>query len=555
MHLIERLKLRIGALPALWVVWGLALAFALWAVADLYVYQISGGLAQNTYDAMVRARLVVAAPDPRVVIVDIDEASLSRMSAEFGRWPWPRDTLATVLDFIEREGPAVIAWDVVFSDADRLSPGGDKALDEAAKRSAHSVFSVIRLPAENDGLSKVSRATLPGLWLGAAAVTDKSATLAVVPPVLPAVAAAPLGYNNGYPESDGVLRRYRYAEALSDGSVVQSLALASANRVAPDLIAQNRLSTLALRGFESKSTLIAWRKSANLYPRVPFADVFAKADGGKPKAAVPSFAGKVVLIGATASSLHDIHPTPLAPLHAGVDSMATAIDNALHQRHVAELPRSLQAGMAVALCAGIALWVRRRGIAALDAALLLLPGTLLAIGYVSLNGAPVFIDLNLAAGIALLFLTVLRVWNGWRRSHWCSLPEAAGAALHLMPLYQTLPVADAALDRVIAQLERWAPQCRLVCADATATWPSALRWPELARVCAVVGPQAALAALRQHPARGQMFGPDQPVARTERSQVALAALDAWHASAPSHAPENIAKVPRPITIQPQGETP
>jgi adenylate cyclase len=79
-------------------------------------------------------------------------------------------------------------------------------------------------------------------------------------------------------------------------------------------------------------------------------------------AAVPSFAGKVVVIGATAPSLHDIHPTPLAPLQAGVETLATAIDNAISQRVVHELPRWLQAALAIALCMGIALWVQFKSI-------------------------------------------------------------------------------------------------------------------------------------------------------------------------------------------------
>ena len=69
----------------------------------------------------------------------IDEASLARMGKEFGRWPWPRDTLASVLTHIERQQPAAIVWDIVFSDADRLSPGGDAAFNAAAARSRHSL--------------------------------------------------------------------------------------------------------------------------------------------------------------------------------------------------------------------------------------------------------------------------------------------------------------------------------------------------------------------------------------------------------------------------------
>ena len=55
--------------------------------------------------------------------------------------------------------------------------------------------------------------------------------------------------------------------------------------------------------------------------------------------------------------LHDVHATPLSHMQAGVDSMATAIDNSLNNHHVAELPSWLQALLAIALCVGIALWV------------------------------------------------------------------------------------------------------------------------------------------------------------------------------------------------------
>ena len=135
--LVSRLKLWerralgwLAAVPGPRLMAALVLAFALWIVVDVFFLSITGGLAQSTYDAMVRYRLFAPAQDPRIVIVDIDESALARMAPEFGRWPWPRDTLATVLDHVESQGPAAIVWDIVFSDADRLSPGGDLAFDD-----------------------------------------------------------------------------------------------------------------------------------------------------------------------------------------------------------------------------------------------------------------------------------------------------------------------------------------------------------------------------------------------------------------------------------------
>ena len=216
----ETLSLQVGSLPARRVTWALVTVFSVWVLLDVLALRLTSGMAQSSFDAMVRARVVAAAPDPRIVIVDINEASLARMAQEFGRWPWPRDTLATVLDFIEKQQPSAIAWDVVFSDADRLSPGGDAAFNAAVSRSRHSHFAVVRLPPANDPVSQLTRAQLPGLWSSGSSTPGIASTVALIAPVLPAVAASRLGFNNGYPDSDGVLRRYRYRETLPDSSQI-----------------------------------------------------------------------------------------------------------------------------------------------------------------------------------------------------------------------------------------------------------------------------------------------------------------------------------------------
>jgi len=53
-----------------------------------------------------------------VRVVDIDEASLR----EFGQWPWPRDRMAALVDRLSDLGAAVIAFDILFAEPDRLSP-------------------------------------------------------------------------------------------------------------------------------------------------------------------------------------------------------------------------------------------------------------------------------------------------------------------------------------------------------------------------------------------------------------------------------------------------
>ena len=86
---------------------------------------------QRLDDMIYDFRLNATAPrtlDPRIVIVDIDEKSLS----EVGRWPWSRKYLASMVDeLFDQQKIAVLGFDVVFAEAD--SSSGLSQLNALAK--------------------------------------------------------------------------------------------------------------------------------------------------------------------------------------------------------------------------------------------------------------------------------------------------------------------------------------------------------------------------------------------------------------------------------------
>ncbi|MFL6651647.1 MAG: CHASE2 domain-containing protein, partial [Sulfurifustaceae bacterium] len=51
---------------------------------------LTGGMKHQAYDLIMKSRFRTPLPDPDIVLVDIDEASLAAMAPEYGRWPWPR---------------------------------------------------------------------------------------------------------------------------------------------------------------------------------------------------------------------------------------------------------------------------------------------------------------------------------------------------------------------------------------------------------------------------------------------------------------------------------
>ena len=488
-----------------WVHIGLVLVFSAWIVVDVLLVGVTGGLAQTTYDNMVRGRVITAPADPRIVIIDIDESALARMATEFGRWPWPRDTLATVLDYVEEQQPAAVVWDIIFSDVDRLNPGGDAAFDAAAKRSAHSHFGLVRLPKANDDKSELTQKNLPSLWIQTAPPETKElATVALIPPVLPGVAVKPLGYNNGYVDRDGILRRYRYFERLDDGGMIQSLPMSVVQQVDPQAHAfwlerfLNKPQKITTDNATEDDVLINWRKKANSYPHVNFADVFALADGAKAQEEVPSFAGKIVIIGSTAPSLHDIHPTPLSSAQAGVESLATGIDNALNKRAMREMPKWLGALIAIAMCIGLAFWSYRKSVSSLAAGMLGLPSLMLGISFLSLNTEHLFLDLHLSAALGLLFVALLRVWFTIQKRHWCSDMPPTHAPLAVWNWRAKEPWNDQQLQSLMRELQAHAFNCRIVLLDITPATSNLVRWKPFANLLALVGPEPELQNAKQH---------------------------------------------------------
>jgi hypothetical protein len=351
----------------------------------------------------------------------------------------------------------------------------------------------------NDTESLIDQTKLPGLWVSDVQFKgqqgkEKSSNVAMIPPALPSIANGRLGYNNGYADYDGILRRYRHFELLNDGTAIQSIS-SSVLAVLEPVAYREQLSKSTTSSIPN-GELILWRRHIDAYPRIPLSDVFTQAEGGKNQIQLPSFSGKVVIIGATAPSLHDIHPTPLSNMQPGVEVLATVIDNSLNKRHLLEIPRWLQAVSAITICIVLAMRVQFKSAGSLHPYLLALPFALLFSSYLSLNMLPIFLDLHLAAGLALIFLTVLSYWSKLRRIHWCTLAPQNSQYLAIWPLELREPLLDGVLDHIIDALERNAPSCRLVVSDAKADWPFALRWPELASFAAIVGPHNDLLTAR-----------------------------------------------------------
>ena len=89
-----------------------------------------GRLHNAAYDILVRSAHTKA-PSGRVVIVDVDERSLTTI----GQWPWRRDRIGDLIARLRDMGAATVALDMVFAEPDRYGdPGGSTQVLEGGAR-------------------------------------------------------------------------------------------------------------------------------------------------------------------------------------------------------------------------------------------------------------------------------------------------------------------------------------------------------------------------------------------------------------------------------------
>lgn len=294
---------------------------------DAGVFHIGENMRDKTFDLMVKNRIIVPQPDKDIIIVDINEASLSAMAEEYGRWPWPRQVMGEFLENIQAQQPKTVVFDILFSDPDVFNPDSDAYFNEVIAGTDNTFFPMLRLAPESDALSQVTPNMIPGIEYdpadpAKAPPKDQPKTVAIVLPHFEAALnSGHLGTHNIYPDKDGIVREYRLWHDES-GWILPSLPLAVGNFASLDVqdMPQN--------------ILMNWRGKPFTYQFVSFSDVYTDMASQVKKRPADEFKDKIVIIGSTAPSLFDLKATAMAKAHPGVEIMATAIDNVKHQDYL-----------------------------------------------------------------------------------------------------------------------------------------------------------------------------------------------------------------------------
>jgi adenylate cyclase len=345
-----------------------ALAVLAVAALELFVLHWMKPFENRLLDSFVKSHAAALAPDPDIVLVDIDEPSLARMEELEGvRWPWPRVVYADLIEGLAAQKARAIVFDMMFVEKDRFRPQDDAAFGESAARHPNTYFAFLRLPESSDSKGIRIGDFARDFGLARTKAADPEAKMALVPPlVLPKETHARAGLITFKEDTDGVGRRYLLRETLG-GWQIPSLPA----RVAFDL------------GFpvpDDDYLVLAWRGAANNFPRVSFSDLYEEFGRSAKKRPANEFSGKIVLVGTAATGLQDLRVTPIHSLHPGAEILGTAIENLKNGRQMRYAPPWWAAALGVALLAALyAAFHRGLDVRATGAALALFTALLIVV--------------------------------------------------------------------------------------------------------------------------------------------------------------------------------
>jgi adenylate cyclase len=307
------------------------------------------------YDTRLRMTMPRSV-DQRLVILDIDEKSLG----ELGRWPWNRRLMAGLVDkLFERYGVALLGFDVVW--AERDSSSGLEVLDAIARDvpALESAYAKLRPGLDFDrrfAASMKDRPVVLGYYFN---FEERAVKANALPrPVLPKgtfdgrrvffpqifgytgnlplylESATVAGHINPRVDFDGVLRRVPLIVEYG-GEYYEALSLA----VVRALLARQTGATPPVEpGFPPDDPNLEWLRVGGLQipvdaeagALVPYRArgafrYLSLADVAADRVAPEALQGKIAIIGSTAPTLQDMHPTPVADTYPGVEVHANMI--------------------------------------------------------------------------------------------------------------------------------------------------------------------------------------------------------------------------------------
>ncbi len=291
------------------------------------------------YDSYFKIRGKISHSN-KILIVAIDEKSLKIV----GRWPWPRNILASLIKKLSQNGAYIIGMDIILSEPEKHDKQLAKAIEDAGNVVLPVFFSF-----KKGELKPINFKEFYPYLLDIALPIDVSnktkdfaffsAKGALFPEKVFLENALALGHINIFPDPDGVTRKeVLYVEYK--GLFIPAFSFEIASLYLG--LDQDSIKILPGKGILLGKTLVPTDNLGRMFipyygPNYTFKHISA-VDVLQNKVPPKCIKNKIILIGATATGLYDLRVTPFSPVFFGVEKHANVIEALISKNFIKPLP-------------------------------------------------------------------------------------------------------------------------------------------------------------------------------------------------------------------------
>lgn len=308
-------------------------------------------VAENrTFDYRQRLRVIHKHPTPNkdIVVLAIDDASLESLWDKYGEWPLPRNVYGDLINYIEKENPQAIIFDLMFIKSIKTAPNADKYLSDTMNKYPN-VYTAMNLDRETtDVRLPIDLPSRISVNINNKSKVDlkKKNYYTNCRPILSSLlnGKVNIGMVNVLRSGDGILRTVAPIVTYKDNFYPYVSFKAAADYIEQQSVKDfdiNSKGNLKVADTQIPLTkdgdaILNWYGGTETHTVIPIYKIIKEMNGDLAKGVTPfDFKDKIIIIGTTAMSLHDTKSVPVQDnVYPGVEVHATFFNNMLDNNFI-----------------------------------------------------------------------------------------------------------------------------------------------------------------------------------------------------------------------------
>lgn len=303
-----------------------------------------------------------------IVIVAIDDATYEYILDNYGEWPLPRDTYAKIVNYLEKQNPRSIAFDLMFVKSLKSKNQADKELTDVFKK-YNNVFTSMNFDNQSEDLrippnlpQKLTIDIKNNSKIDFSQLTYTNCRT-IIEEIIKATSN--IGIINVSRSDDGILRKMPLVVKYKNDYYPQLALKVGLNYLGEkqtsfeiDKHSEFKLGDRKIYLDNDGSAILNWYGPAGTYTYIPMYQLIKAVNGEKTELDY-DFSNKIIYFGTTAASLFDIKTVPTGKIYPGVEVQATYVNNIIDNNFIKKVNRGYTIALSILLALFIASVVTR----------------------------------------------------------------------------------------------------------------------------------------------------------------------------------------------------